>query len=154
MINDSVLRSIPFYTRKIVYGPTHGTNTVKLLFLDKIQSCLNDNQTHSKVKNSVGLMTWLTLWDLNKNEIIILDTFEWGTQNIVDEKTCYYYLIEPKRLPLLRMPNCLFFPKCANFATKYVSKKGYKTNHNSPKMKDLSNWHTSISDANIKKYLK
>ena len=152
MINDSVFDSSPFYSVAVV--PTTKPITIDLVMFDALTSGLNNDKIYSKSKRSVQLLTWLTLWNVETNEVVILDSFQWGCYHVVDEKTLFYQVTEPEKIPLVRIPNCAFFPKLANYTVRHISKIGNRIQQGSPQIKLLSKWHTSVSDSNINKNLK
>ena len=144
---------MPYYTRKVIEGETKVPNTVQLVMIDAIGSTLETRHAFLKLRSAVQLMTWLTLWDLNTNDFIILDTFEWGSRNAYEDKTLYYNIEVPRRILKCRIPNCVFFPKSANDHVMSIFKYDEKIVKQSPIIKQLTNWHTAISDLNIKRHL-
>ena len=149
MINDSIWPKVPFYTFKSIDKNTNENQIHDLLLIDSIKTSLNIDY-YAKSQLTSQLMTWLVLYDLNTNNFIILESFEWGCSNLIDSNTLLYKIDGPRTSTKQnRIPNCLFFPQIANDSLTIIKKSPQnKQIQFSPVNKLLQNFNSPPFDRN------
>ncbi len=138
---DSVWPWFPFYinskyAHKEVKGPI-ATQTCDIYIYDALANKVLHSVDHSEF--GARFFTWLVAFDNINNECFILESHEWGGKSVSTKDAFYNKMFGPFKRSEIRIPNCTYFPHCANEEQTCVFKDtdGKLEINYSPKFKQI-----------------